>query len=166
MLAFEFDPVTAAPRYIGRPQAFADEAFHLHLAGAIEQGFRVFAKGVGEAQQWVFAGFEHGRERRPALLDGHFAQVHSIEIGQIKQVVEDIPTAARFEDILQSLEVRNALLVGHHHFAVQPGRFQAQPRQRLGLVGQLVGPVVAVASEELDLVMVDTRHDAVAVELQ
>jgi hypothetical protein len=29
-----------------------------------------------------------------------------------------------------------------------------------------VGPVVAVASEELDLVMVDTRHDPVAVELQ
>ncbi|MNF87252.1 hypothetical protein D3C84_697150 [compost metagenome] len=66
---------------------------------------------------------------------------------------------------MQGLEVRYALLVGHYHLAVEPGRFQAQAGQCLGLAGQLVSPVMAVASEEPNLVVVDARHDAVAVEL-
>jgi hypothetical protein len=54
---------------------------------------------------------------------------------------------------LQGLEVRYALLVHDHHLAVEPRRFQAQGGQCLGLLRQFVGPVVAVAREEFDLVV-------------
>ncbi|MNL23507.1 hypothetical protein D3C87_1449000 [compost metagenome] len=66
---------------------------------------------------------------------------------------------------MQRLKIRYALFVRHHHFTIEPRRFQAQAGQRLGLAGQLVGPVVAVAREEFDFIMVNARHDPIAVEL-
>ncbi|MNV26889.1 hypothetical protein D3C71_1180190 [compost metagenome] len=164
MLALELDPVAATPGHVRRSEALADQAFHAHLAGAVEQGFRVFAEGIGKAQQRIFCGFEYCRQRGATLLHRHLAQIDAIEVRQIKQVINNVAAATGFESVLQRLKIRHALFVRHHHFTVQPGGFQTQARQCLGLAGQLVGPVVAVAREEFDFIMVNARHDPIAVE--
>ena len=165
MLALELDPVAAAPRHIRRAETFADQAFHLHLAGAVEQRIRGFVERLGEAQQRISLRAEDGRQRRAAFLHRHFAQVDAVEIRQIKQVIEDVATAPGLEGILQGLKIRHAVFVGDHHFAVEPGRFQPQRGQRFGLLRQLVRPVMAIAGEQLHLIMIDPRHDPVTVEL-
>ncbi|MNQ80682.1 hypothetical protein D3C85_956730 [compost metagenome] len=165
MLAFELDPIAAAPGYIGRPLAFADQPFHVHLAGAVEQGAGLLAKRLGETQQRLLTGIEHRRQRSSTLFDRHLAQVHAIEVRQVEQVVENVVAAIRFEGVLQRLKVRKPLLVHHHHFTVEPRRFQAQRGQGHGLPWQFVGPIVTIASDQLHLAVVDAGHDPVAVEL-
>ena len=51
MLALELDPVAAAPGHVRRPQPLADQTFHAHLTGTVEQRLRFFFKAVGETQQ-------------------------------------------------------------------------------------------------------------------
>ncbi|MNE11301.1 hypothetical protein D3C80_1040530 [compost metagenome] len=165
MLAFELDPVAAAPGDIGRPKTLADQALHAHPAGAVEQGVRLLAKRLGEAQQRLVIGLEHSCQRSPTFFDRHFAQVHAIEVRQVEQVVENAVAALRLEGVLQRLKVRHTLVVGHHHFTIEPRRFQAKRDQGLDLFWQFVGPVVAIAGDQPDVAMVDASHDPVAVEL-
>ncbi|MNF80733.1 hypothetical protein D3C84_629830 [compost metagenome] len=133
VLAFEFDPVAAAPRDIGRPQALADQPLHVHLAGGVEQGAGLLVKRLGEAQQRLSTGLEHGRQRGPTFFDRHLAQVHAIEVWQIEQVVENVVTVPLFEGVLQRLKVRYTLFVRYHHLTVEPRRLQAQRGQGPGL---------------------------------
>ncbi len=57
------------------------------------------------------------------------------------------------------------MFVGHHHFTVEPSRLQPQRSERFGLLRQFVRPVMAIAGEQLHLIMIDARHDPVTVEL-
>ncbi|MCY1399721.1 hypothetical protein D9M71_147840 [compost metagenome] len=72
---------------------------------------------------------------------------------------------ALVEGVLQALEVRPAVVVGHHQLAVEPGLVERQPGQRPGLARQAAGPVVAVAGQQANFAVVDAGEDAIAVEL-
>ncbi|MNE26720.1 hypothetical protein D3C80_1200980 [compost metagenome] len=93
------------------------------------------------------------------------AQVLAAQKGQVEQVIEDVLIVFAIEGVLQGLEVRHAVGVVDHHFAVQPGRIEAQVAQRGLLMRQLGSPVMAVAGVQAYVITVDARENPVAVEL-
>ncbi len=164
VLALDLHPTTAAPGDVAAAGALADQPFELHLAGALQDAVRLFGEVGGKAQQIARPCLQNLTQCRPAFFERHFAQVHAVQIRQVEQVENDAAAAAGFEGVLQRLEIRRALLVGHHHLAVEPGGFQPQRRQRLCLLRHLRRPVMAVAGEQPHLARLDSRQDAVTVE--
>src|SRR5262249_44512189 len=84
---------------------------------------------------------------------------------QIKYVVDERVAVLRLQGLLQLREAGNAALVLDYDFAVDERGLRRQPANRGGDVRELVGPVEALAGEQADLAMIETRLDTVAVEL-
>ena len=109
--------------------------------------------------------FQQPGEGCTALLQRQCSQVLTAQPGQVEQVVGDALVMLGVEGVLQGLEVGHAVVVDHYHLAVQPCRVEAQGLERLDLPGHLRTPVVAITGKQAYVVTVDTRQDAVAVEL-
>ncbi len=165
ILALDLHPAVAAAGHVAAPRTLADQPFETHLAGALENALGLLAEVGGKPQQLAVATLEQPGQQRSALFERHLAQVVAFQIGRIEQVVEDAAAAPGLERVLQRLEVGCALLAQHHHLAVQPGRIQPEPGQRFGLPRHLRRPVVAITGEQLHPLALDTRQEAVAVEL-
>ena len=84
---------------------------------------------------------------------------------QVEQVVGDLLVAFAIEGVLQRLKVGHAIVVGHHHLAVEPGRVEFEFFQRRNLAWHFCRPVMAVAGEQAHVAVIDAGEDAVAVEL-
>ncbi len=163
--AFDLHPAATASRGVGAASALADQPFEFHLAGAFQNAVRLLGEVLGEAQQLAVTALQHLAQRCAALLQRHLAQVHAVQVRHVEQVIENAAAAPRLESVLQGLEVRRALLVRHHHLAIQPPGLEPESRKRRGLLGHLRRPVVAVAGKQPDLAGVDAREHPVAVEL-
>ena len=149
---FELDPVGAAARHIGAAGALADHPLEGQGAGAFEDFLVVGGKGFGKAQDLARFAPERLLERLTALFHRRFAQVLALQKGRIEQVIDDVHAATDIEGVLQCLEVRQALVIEHHYFAVQPAVLELQGGQGLGLLGQAAGPVVTVAGQQAHFV--------------
>ncbi|MOA24881.1 hypothetical protein D3C78_1455790 [compost metagenome] len=98
-------------------------------------------------------------------MQWHLAQVLAAKEGQVEQVISDAFVMLGVESVLQRLEVRHAVLAGHHHLPIEPARIDAQRSQGGDLPGHLAAPVMAVASEQANVLAIDTGQDAITVEL-
>ncbi len=163
--AFDLDPGICAARHVGRGQALGHDAFQPHLAGCRHQIRRRGLQGLAEPQMVVFGGVHQLLQQRPAHRQGFLAQIPLPDERKIKGIEDDILRALAVEGVLQRLEVRNALAVEHHDFAVDPRPFGRQRAKRVDQMRQLGAPVVAVAGIKTHVVAFDPHHQPVAVEL-
>ncbi len=180
--ALELDPVGRPAGPVGRRHALADHALEAEPASRGDQLAGRCLERVAEAHR-IAAGLGHERAQRlPALCQRQAPQVMAVEEGQIEDIEDQaaavhraVVRAARraasgpapaLEGVLQRLEIRNAVPVGHHDFAIDPAGLHRQGTHGARQAGHAVGPVVAVAGDEAHLAAFDPGEDAVAVELE
>ena len=111
----------------------------------------------------MLIAFEKTGQHFPPFHQPDVAKVQSLVVGKVKQVVDDAGRAGVVEGILQRAEVRQALLIHHHNFPVQPARAHTQIPQRLDQRRQPGAPVVAVSRDAANRCAVDAGQQAVAV---
>src|SRR5690554_3178147 len=114
----------------------------------------------------MFVGCQQLLQRLSPSLQRLLTQVLAAEKGHVEQIQQHVAGVADVEGILQRLEVRHAILVEYHQFAIQPGVLQFEAGQCLALCRQPVAPVVTVTGEQGDFAPgVETNHQPVAIEL-
>ena len=165
--ALELDPLLAAARRVGRAAPLADHAFQAQLAGSGQQLlWRSVQLGGKTHQRRVRQLFQQLLQQRAARFHWLATQVVAVEIRHVEQVIHDLAGGFLVERQLQRAEIGLAIGTIDDDFAVIPAWRQLHFFQRLVQLGQLAGPVVAVAGNQGDLLAGAARQDAVAVEFQ
>src|SRR5260221_7115540 len=163
-LAFDLEPAVAAARPVRRIGALEDDALELHLAGLAMEGVAVAAEMVAVADS-VRRPREHGSESLLARDEARIHQRIAVEMEQIEGAIDGARRVALREIVLERRERAHAVRLQVHDFAVDDPLAQRQRGERCRDGRELVGPVMAVAAEELRLAAADAADHAIAVEL-
>ena len=165
LAALQFDPRRRSTRRIGRVAPLRDHAFQPHSAGRQQHAGHVRVENFAEAQPVRRHTLERLHQLSAPLVEGQVPTVCAVEIGQVKNVKNDLRRVTRLECLLQSAEVRHAVFTLHHDLTVIPAAGQFLLRKFGAQRRQLRAPVVPISGEQLDVFAVNPRQQPVAIEL-
>ncbi len=165
--AFGLEPVGGAGAAIGGVGALGEDAFGMEGAGLAEDGFAVAGNVFGEEDDFLvgFCGEEGGKELL-ALAEGKVAGIVAVEVEEVEDEVGEGMGFGVLEGGLEESEAGGAVGGEDDDFAIEGAVLDGESGDGVGYVGHTVGPVDALAGEELDFVAGLAGLDAVAVELE
>ena len=117
--AFKLEPGVTAPGYVGRVDAFRNQAFESHTARRFEYVVEV-SREVGAESKRPGGAAHQLFEQSTAFAQRHPAQILSAEKWNIEDEVGCRLCACIVDCLLQGVEVRDPVCAEHDDFAVKP----------------------------------------------
>src|SRR6185312_5881493 len=108
---------------------------------------------------------DQGTEQFLARAEGNAAQILAVEIEQVERDQRESAAMPFAERLLQVAEIGAALGIEHRDLAVEPELLAGQRTDFVGKRGEFIGPVLARARHERDLVAIAPAIDAVTIDL-
>src|SRR4029079_7412557 len=118
-----------------------------------------------QPQARVVRLLERSPEQLFALDERQLAQIEAVVEEAVEGLVQAARVAAALQRVLQELKVSHAVISEHGHFTVEQRALHGQRAQGAHDRRQARAPVVAAAREAQRAALLDTRQNAVAVEL-
>src|SRR5262249_5227141 len=132
--------------------AFGDQALRAELAGALEDPFAVAFDLLAVAdRRCAFELSDQAFQRGFSLSKRDRAQILSIEVEGIEDIVDDRLIAPRGDRVLEMLEAGSTLWIRGNHLAVEDRALHRQAADGFRDARKRVRPVFSVAGHEAHL---------------